>query len=117
MRLWLLLSPQNQTKRRGIVGRNNLLDVRDELRAPESGRFSLHGVLPFVNAQLLGLARGNGWAVTAVFGVIAATIAITLYFKNKKRKTLDFQILNDISILSGHAQEDFGLRYSSHGRR
>lgn len=42
----------------------------------------------------------NGWLVTAISAAVAATIAVTLYFKNKKRKTLDFLILTDIPVLS-----------------
>ncbi|EHI41318.1 hypothetical protein OPAG_08136 [Rhodococcus opacus PD630] len=49
---------------------------------------------------LLEWVQTNGWVVTAIGIVIAATIAITLYFKNKKKKTLDFAVSENVAILS-----------------
>lgn len=58
--------------------------------------------------KFLHWMQTNGWIVTITMGLIAATIAVTLYFKNKKRKTLDFSVQNSVSILSSSASSSLG---------
>lgn len=40
----------------------------------------------------------HAWLVTLGTALLAATIAITLYLKNKKRKTLDWVVLDLVSV-------------------
>lgn len=57
------------------------------------------------------------WLLSLLAIVISATLAIALYRLNKAKKQIDYQVINDVMILSRHAsslREKLHIEYGSH---